>query len=138
MNPSEKKRYLEVFKEEARFWINELGLKEWNYSFILRECRSDNIAEVAYNNEAKNAVLSLNTRWLDGKMENVVYEVTYERTRQTAFHEIFEVMLADIEDVITEDPKNVTRINTERHRIIRRMENILFPLKGKIIQSQKR
>lgn len=134
MTKSEKSRLLGVFREEARFWVDVFGLKDWRLSFGF--CKNDaQMAGVSYSVVNKSAVLRLNDNWLDGNMGGEV--IVPERpdvpsVMRCAFHEVAELLLAEIEDVIQEDPKNENRINAERHRIIRRLENAVLPLRGRI------
>lgn len=131
MTKSEKSRLLGVFREEARFWVDVFGLKDWRLSFGF--CKDDALmAVVSYSVVNKSAVLRLNDNWLDGNMGGEAERPDVPSVMWCAFHEVAELLLAEIEVVIQEDPKNENRINTERHRIIRRLENAMLPLRGRI------
>lgn len=134
MKTSEKKRLLRVFETEARFWIRVFGMTDWQWGFGIMDAGDDRRAQCAYSCEGRCVNVFLNDRWLDGELDEVPDK---DRVELSAFHEVCEVMLAQLEDTIQADPRNSERINTERHAIIRRMENVLFPVKREIARMMK-
>lgn len=128
MKDSDKKKIFNAFEDEAKFWIDVLGLKEWRIEICLTDAGKDRFAQCGFDCSAKASSIELNEQWLDGKTD--CYEgPSDDRARISAFHEVLELMLAEIEETLISDPRNEQRIESERHRIIRRLENVLYPLK---------
>lgn len=110
-----------LFKTEAKRWIDYFGLCDWAVSFAfehLDDCR----AECTANWSAKACVLTL------GKFPE--RELTKDEIRRHAFHEVCEILVSDFEFIaLNEDVPHEARerlTEVARHGLIRRLENSVF------------
>lgn len=55
-------------------------------------------------------------------------ETTYEEIEKTAFHETWEAILSELSELSTERFISKKDLPNAVHRVIRRMENIIYPL----------
>ena len=110
-----------IFKEEAKKWIDTFGLKDWDVTFdfsLLENSR----AECCVNWHGKAALITL------GQFPRG--EMTQEDVRKSAFHEVCELLLSDMEftalneEILHAERKLMTEV--ARHAVIRRMENSIF------------
>lgn len=110
-----------IFKEEAQKWIDTFGLKDWEVTFDFSPLENSS-AECRVNWHAKAALLTLGQfpRW----------EVTQDDVRRSAFHEVCELLLSDMEftalndEILHAERKLLTEV--ARHAVIRRLENSIF------------
>lgn len=109
------KRQYELFKKECQKWQKFFGLLDWKIEFVFEP--TDCLADIHWNTEGKNATVRLSTKWNLPPVDNGI--------RQTAFHEICEVLLAPLSD-FGYLGANRHPVNTEVHSIIRRLENTVF------------
>lgn len=115
------KHDFQVFKDEAQYWIDQFGLKDWRISFELEKI-DDAYAECRTHWHGRTATLVLN-KWQDEQME-------IEQIRKSAFHEVCELLLIDIRNIALN--KNISpdehedMVNGAAHGVIRRLENSIF------------
>lgn len=104
------------FVERCRYWIEEFQLNDHEWDFEHKLC-DDCLAEFKYDREQRHVTMRLNTNWDDDA-------VTRDELNKTAFHEICEAMLFDVEDLAwaraTPDERNAARHATV-NRIYRAM-----------------
>lgn len=116
--------YFEIFKDEARKWINLFGLKDWEIIFRFEETEDFDRAICGINWAGKICNLTL-ARWHSE-------ERTEDEIRKYAFHEVCELLLTEMERIALDEeiPYTERKGLTEaaRHGVIRRLENSLFPL----------
>ena len=108
----------EVFKTECEYWIRYFGLIEYRVDFYHREL--DGVGETNVNTNRSDMVasISLGICWKN-------MDVSDFMIRQTAFHEVVELLTWEYGDIIW----NKTGQEYERtaaHRLIRRLENSVF------------
>ncbi len=115
------KKHFEIFKKEMLKWVNILGLTDWEWFFIHKSITEDAQASVRYNREGRLATVALEPYWY--------IPVKTRELQRTAFHETIEVLLADYVLVAASRQYNPSEEETERHRIIRRLENSFFTKK---------
>lgn len=117
--------HFEHFTGEAERFISLFGLQDWQVAFHhlpLEDCR----ANCRFDCQAKQASISLAAEWSQ-------YDaLSPEKISKTAFHEVCELLLADMYGAAT-DVDVSGRLREERferttHAVIRRMENAVFPL----------
>lgn len=106
----------EKFKREVSGWITVFGLYDWSIH-IKMDAVEDVIAACFINRTGRIACIVLNKHQEE--------PLTHVQIEKSAFHEVLEILLADIEylamDNIPEEEKKML-LQVERHRIIRRME----------------
>lgn len=119
-----KEHDFQVFKDEADFWIKEFGLFDWSITYAFEELE-DCYAECRINWQGKCAELALH-KWPHK-------ERSKQDIRKSAFHEVCELLLTDLEYHTVNDaiPQEERERLTEmaRHGVIRRLENSIFKQK---------
>lgn len=110
-----------IFKAEAEKWIALFGLKDWNVTFDFSPLENSS-AECLVNWHAKAGLITL------GQFPRG--EVTQDDVRRSAFHEVCELLLSDMEftalneEIPHAERKTMTEV--ARHAVIRRLENSVF------------
>lgn len=110
-----------IFKSEAKKWIALFGLKDWDVTFDFSPLESSR-AECCVNWHAKAALITL------GQFPRG--EMTQDDVRRSAFHEVCELLLSDMEftalneEIPHAERKTMTEV--ARHAVIRRLENSIF------------
>lgn len=121
----------EIFRKEAKWWIEFFGLSDWRVFFDFYKLDNDVFAECHTGMEDKTATLVLN-KWNDIKEEHMDIE-------RTAFHEVCELLLNDMEMIALDDEipfeKRRELAAGARHGVIRRLENSIFPKTEQLRQS---
>ena len=114
-------RHFEIFKREAELWIGRLGLTDWRIDF-----------------KHKNSPDGIGARaWFGAKVGDRIAEVglavdwdpdviTVHRVRETAFHEVFEIMLCPLGWIGDCRYAREEEIPEAKHVIIRRFENLFY------------
>lgn len=106
-----------VFKAEARKWLDRLGMQSWQVSFEHSEapgCRGCFDAQLS----SRQAVITLASDWEED-------QVTLEKVRRTAFHEVFELLLGELSFLASARYADDV-VDEATHRVVRTMENALF------------
>ncbi len=113
-----EKQNFELFKKECNKWITRFGLIDWHVSYFLDNPQeeSDYYAFCETDVPSKHASIYLCPDWLDEDTKE-------EQVRILALHEVCELFLADYESLIC-DKVDSHLIETTRHAIIRRLENL--------------
>lgn len=111
-----------MFQEECLKWQKFFGLMEWKLYFD--HCKLDDLCgQVRFNVVDGVATISMNTEAGELGLDNDFM------VRQTAFHEICELLLARLEQMAGQRyDLNELEIREESHRIIRRLENSVFQM----------
>lgn len=116
------KKQFELFKKEALKWLEYFGLKSWSVYFEQKKiegCR----ALCTFNCVGGIATISLGTSWNE---QNKIF-VTDEIIKRTAFHEVCELFLARLNDMVSQRYNlNEGDVEEEIHRIIRVLENTVW------------
>ena len=111
--------HYEIFKSECNYWIKRYGLVGWELHFD-HDVADQNRATCVTYGPGRMCALTLGTEWHG-------LEPTPERVAKTAYHEICELLLADLVEAATDrkfDPEN---IEAKTHAIIRVLENAHWP-----------
>ena len=116
--------HFEAFKAEARRFIDMFGLWDWRVDFE-HSYQEDSFAVCEHNTTSgKIATLILSTDWSGT-------EPTLESLRQSAFHEVCHILLADTYDAACcldlSPMQRHLHIDRAHHAIIRRLENVVLP-----------
>jgi len=111
-------KHFEIFKTEAEYWIDYLGLKSWEIDFYHREC-DGSMAQLWFNSLSRHAALYLAVKWTQ--------PVTEKELRMSAFHEATELLLGILSEY-ADGKLSHTANDTERetHAIVRTLENTMF------------
>ena len=112
------KKDFEVFKEEARKWINIFGLISWEVEFEHKNI-NEFLASVSFDADNRCATLYLSPDWGQRKISD--YEI-----KRTAFHESCELLMCGMRRISERRFITLAEIDTETHRIIRTLENVLW------------
>lgn len=108
-----------VFREEVRRWLHYFGIKEYRVEFEHISMKSVR-ADVIFDMWGKTAIIRLNKNW--GKDEPTEHLV-----RKSAFHEVCELMISKIHNMLLHKATYVQDdVEEEIHRLIRILENTVF------------
>ena len=116
-------KHFKIFKEEAELWISRLGLVDWTVYFSHVEECPNTLASMTANIPNRGATINLGLDW-SGE------GISVGQLRETAFHEVFELLLARLSYLGECRFLQDEEIPEERHNIIRRFENLFYG-KGK-------
>ena len=111
--------HFKLFKEEARYWIKYFGLLNWRIHFEHMEIKEGNWAECTYAIGARTCTLFLNVNWGPFIVED-------KDVRMSAFHEVCELMLCNIEACARTRFLHEHEIREAVHDIIRTFENTVW------------
>lgn len=116
----------EIFKTEVYYWVDKLQLREFRYLIIHKDVEEapDSFGCCKVDMEGRVATIALSVNWGQEGWE----KITKYNLCKTAFHEVCEVLTADIEGVAMIDICKSDRMdfNTYRHALIRRLEWALW------------
>ncbi len=130
------KQAFSFFQDELKFWQKELGLLDWQIDSAFDSQEEGNRATANIHSEAHSSFIILEKGWVEGETAEVVDETI---VRRSAFHEVCEVMLDDLESITDAlSDADRARARVAAHAIIRRLENCLFPLRWAIEKKEKR
>lgn len=117
--------HFNIFKEEAEYWIKELGLADWRVFFAHEDNEiGAGLACCKTNQQGRVACLCLDTEW------NV--SITEEELKKTAIHEVGELLLNRLEWLAKERCASPEEIREEMHAVIRRLEHVLIGVKKRV------
>ena len=123
---SELKRLTEkqflTFKKECEYWIDYLGLKSCSIEICKSEDKKDECR--AYTTRTRPTSNRIYAIFLTMWQDKINYPTDY-RLRETAYHEVLEVMMYDISDLIGNAEGNFNASNNV-HEVIRTLENTMF------------
>ena len=112
----------EVFKEEAGKWLEFFGLKDWEIRFSFEHNDDFDRARCYTNWLGRICTLEL-ARWQSEERSD-------EEIRKVAFHEVCELLLAEMENISMDEEVPYSErkglLETSRHGVIRRLENSVF------------
>jgi hypothetical protein len=115
-----KKDSFKYFKECVSRWVNYFGLHNWDVNVHMDDDGYDGIlAETLSRVENKRADIYLVMEW-DGT------EMTKYSLNETAFHEVLEVMLAEIRYIAGRRDIRFGEIDSAIHNIIRILTAKIF------------
>lgn len=110
----------DFFKQTCKFWINLLGLVGWDILYSFHDLKEDVFGNISYNIDSRKARIRLNSVW-------PIEEYCVDQIRQTAFHEVMELLLGRIKCLGEFKYTREDEINEEIHNLIRIMENVFLP-----------
>lgn len=112
----------EFYRFRVVHWLDTFGLKNWVCAYQFRawdEASENNLAGVGYNSEARVATFYLIPLWKCDRPDPREIDIC-------AFHEVWEVFLADICYLIKTREFSEFQIEKAVHTIIRTMENVVY------------
>ena len=109
-----------VFKEEILYWLNKLGLRDYEV-YIEKDTKTD-MEAVSTCMVQHNASL-VNFSFYDKYFRKEKFHHFF--IRRYAFHEVVELLLSPVEDLITRTSYQ-EKARESAHRIIARLENSVF------------
>lgn len=113
------KEEFKTFVDECNRWVDFFGLKDWKI-YYYQEKLKESFAECRVNG-IENRIVSI---VLNKELDKEDYD--FFDLRKTAFHEVCEVLLYGLEYLATCRYLSPEEITTERHSIIRRLENSVY------------
>ena len=110
-----------LFKRECEKWIKFWGMNEWK---VYYDHNANNVQDKERGwcwaaSTDKVATLALTKDW-------GVDTPTSEDIKYTAFHEVCELLLTDLDTLAKHRYSCEDEINEARHSIIRRLENVIY------------
>jgi hypothetical protein len=114
------KKDFELFEKECRKWIDFFGLLSFELAFDHR-INNENLAGVEWDIVNCWCDFYLCKNW--GRTKPTKSEI-----EKTAFHEVFHLLLAKLKSYIVSRSFNIDEVEAEFHKIIRIMENKVYPL----------
>ncbi len=138
LKPKEKpsnlftQKWYDLYQREALKWISEFGLKEWEVYFYDQPPGVNNVAACDWDYPARTTYLQISDEWT---IENPPNE---PEIKKAAFHEVMELMFADIRELIEkygaarekQNSQMATQLEEdlsgEIHAVIRRFENHFY------------
>jgi hypothetical protein len=112
------KKQFELFKKEARKWIQKLGVVEYDVHFE-HEDLEDNCAECGTNEQARLCYLYLGTEWQKIKP-------TSREIKTTACHEVLELLFSRVRALAVDKNGTPEQVDGEIHRLIQTLLNNLY------------
>lgn len=110
------KNHFEIFKKECWLWIKSFGIRDFEYYFE-HKLWEGSFAHTQTNLEAKNVQFTFSTEF--------TIPITIKHIKRVAFHEVQEVLFADIRYYLSEHYA-LWFVNNKIHKIIRILENNVF------------
>lgn len=104
-----------LYQKEAQRWIDKLGLYCWNVTY--RWCDDNVQGRCSWTLSGRKAVVELGRQW--------PYKPAKDEIRRTAFHEVCELMFAQISTHLN-DIYSENFVSGLVHDTIRRLENVFW------------
>lgn len=112
--------HFERFKTRANNLLDKLRIGDWDIIFVFEEL-GDNLATCQTDWRARYATLALNKVWAQ--------EPTEEAIKDTAYHEVLELLLDDIDYAYSvqslSEADRDTAVARARHAVIHRLMRVL-------------
>ena len=127
--------HFSIFKEECAYWIKKLGLLGYKVFYLHKDRDRDesgknkSFANYNANVIGRNAVLCLSVNWDDEglqKQSNGSSTITERGIRQSAFHEVWELLLHRLFHIAGNRAYTEFDFEEEKHNTIRIMENTVW------------
>lgn len=113
------KKHFKAFVRECRRWIRLYGFVDWDIG-IAHEKLGPNLAQTRHNNVARNCVIALCRKWKDQ------HPLTVTQVRKAAFHEMNELLFADLHMLATDAGADEEAVNKATHAILHTMEHVFW------------
>ena len=111
-----KKKHFDIFTKTCEKWAKIYGLLDWDIIYYF-DYDFGNAARCSVNHDGRVAWITLNRDT----------ELTVAQVKQFAFHEMTELLLAELQWLMEERFIDQAEINTSRHRVINVLQKVLYP-----------
>ena len=108
--------HFELFKTECVYWLNRYGLIGWEIHFDHDLAKEARATCVSYG-PGRMCALTLGTEWHG-------LEPTPENIGKSAYHEVCELLLADLVEIATNRKFDPEDLEAKTHAVIRTLENV--------------
>lgn len=111
----------EYFKSEVERWVRYFSLVQWDWRIGHGEREGEDVDALAWatwGDESGIAAIRLGKEWKEDP-------ITREMLSRTAFHEVCEILLQELDGMARSDHRD-EKVTAATHRIIRRLENTVF------------
>jgi hypothetical protein len=114
------KREVDWYTKEVKARIKQLGLFDWETVVLLHKDKdTGNLASCSADTSARLAILALSKEWKGIKP-------TKSQVKLAATHEVLELLLWELCEVLRDPRKTDEEIHSARHGVIRRLERVLM------------
>ena len=113
-------KHFGIFRSECLKWIGIFGLTDWHIEVKHKAHRVDALASIWSDTVNRLAYLYLEPDWGTD-------DITEERLRLSAFHEVCEVLVTPLNICARSRFINESEIDEATHIIVRTLENVLYP-----------
>ncbi len=117
--PRTNQKHLEAFEEEGRYWIEELGLKDFEVAFVLEDHPGIR-GQMRNDYFGRNAVITLTRMWTDE-----IIPLSMQAVRDSARHEVIELVIADLVSLLYLPFKTEDQVAHARESAVKRIEKVL-------------
>lgn len=120
-------RHFDFFVECCKAWLDHFGLLGWEIHFAFMEAEVDSPKAALSVEDFQNRIGVI---YLYNEFDMVPEERYLSRV---AFHEVMEVLLADIHSLAIDRAFCADEYDKEHHRVIRTLEQRVFPILKDVI-----
>ena len=119
--------YFSLFKQECDYWINFFGLFFWEMNYTNKQVDNESHGVCIISIIDRNATINLEKRNDD--------EYNEETIKKTAFHEICDLLLADLsQHAYNTRSSELLSIESSEHSIIKILQNTVYE---KLMETKK-
>jgi len=126
------KKHFKLFKDECNRWVEYWGLTEWKIFYAHKHWNDNALASCSSDTIGMVATINLEPDW----GENMDDEDIEGCVRQSAFHEVCELMLSKFRYTANRRDNTWDDIMHNNHEIIRRLENCVFKRTSKFNKTK--
>jgi len=112
-----KKKHFDIFRKTCEKWAKIYGLLDWDILYHFDNDLGTNAARCDVNHDGRVAWITLNC---DANL-------TITQVKQFAFHEMTELLLAELQWLMEERFIDQAEVNVARHRVINVLQKVLYP-----------
>ena len=110
------RKHFKIFKRECWKWIRRFGLVDFEWIFRVGKTED---ADAQYSWDEQHRIVRVTLS------KDLSRKPTKKNLRHIAFHEVFEILLGKL-SIMAGDRYSYGRVDEERHRIVKVMENVFF------------
>lgn len=114
------KAHFEKFKKWFDYYTTRAGLKEWRFDIVHGDC-GDAYSTVNTNADGRVVTVCFNSVWCDRSG----LPLTTKAIRNTAKHEVNEMLVTDLVNLVVTPFKTRDELERTRHTLVRRLDNII-------------
>ena len=118
MNKPTTARHIELFQKEVLFWVDKIGLPEWEIVFVHGPL--DAQSSIRYNLLGRTATFTFPLYWTDA-----IVPLNIATIKACAKHEVIELMLAEVFSIAAARYVSEEGLGAAAHALVRRLEKLL-------------